>query len=181
MMAAAGFPPPTPETPTKVVPKLSKSKAARICMVCGSHVVSIGSGYFTKGYTEKGKSKTLEERVKVIVETGPDTEDHTLHSDYMCKQCFRIMVKLEVLKEQQSSFIAQYWDCHRRQHRQHESTKDSLTPTRMKRMSGSPGAGTKRLMQDVARPASASGAIRRRSLNKDLQDVVVSKTKVIMK
>ena len=178
MMAAAGFPPPTPETPTKVVPKLSKSKAARICMVCGSHVVSIGSGYFTKGYTEKGKSKTLEERVKVIVETGPETEDHTLHSDYMCRQCFRMMVKLEGLKEQQSSFVARYWDCRRRQQ---ESTKASLTPTRMKRMSGSPGAGTKRLMQDVACPASASGAIRRRSLNKDLQDVVVSKTKVIMK
>ena len=210
IMAAASFPPSTlvgklltlyriatPQTPTKVVPEMKKRKVAKLCMVCGAQVVSMRIGYYTKGYTAKGKkSQTLEERVKVIVETGPETEDHTLHSDYMCKQCFRMMVKLEkMLKEQQqlqTSFVARYWDSRRRQH---ESTKVSLTPaltpTRMKRMFGSPGAGIKRPVQNAARPATASGAgisltttttsLRRQSLAKEMHHESKTKPKVIMK
>lgn len=149
MMASGGFTPPVLRTPTKEVPKTTKT--FRVCMACNEPVISIGSGYFTKSYSVKGTSDSLEARVKrLVVRSG---NDHELHADNMCKPCYRHLCKIETLQlklqTEQPAFVTKYWNSWRKQH----DTKVSLTRT--KRMSSSPGLGTKKM--DVTQSPKHSG------------------------
>ena len=76
IVAAAVFHHSTPQTPTKVV-----NERCTNCMLC----VTVWCPLEVDTQTEiKRKFQTLKERMKVIVETCPKTEDRTLHTRIMC-------------------------------------------------------------------------------------------------